>query len=105
MIAIVQFTCPDRAAAEAIARTLLEEHLIACANIIGPCRSIYRWEGVIEEADEVVMQLKTMSTYAPAAMARIAALHPYALPAIEHWPAETAPELAEWITASTEAVK
>jgi len=104
VIAIVQVTCPDAATAATIARALVEERLVACANIIGPCRSIYRWEGAVEEADEVVMQFKTAPAHVPATTARIAALHPYALPAIEHWPAETAPELAGWIAASIKQV-
>ncbi len=96
-IAIVSLTCPERAGAETIARTLLEQRLIACANIIGPCTSIYRWRDVIEQADEVMMQLKTVPARIPAVIERIAALHPYDLPAIEHWEAGAAPGLIAWI--------
>jgi len=104
VIAIGQVTCPDAGSAAPMARALVEERLVACANITGPCRSIYRWEGAVEEADEVVMQFKPAPAHVPATTARIAALHPYALPAIEHWPAETAPELAGWIAASIKQV-
>ena len=53
-IAIVQVTCPDAATAETIARTLLYERLITCANIFDKALSLYRWEGAIMQGDEVV---------------------------------------------------
>lgn len=95
-IAIVQVACPDLESAQAIARALLDEHLIACANIAA-CDSIYRWQGAIETADEVLMQVKTTSEAAPIVAKRIAALHPYELPAIERWAAETDEALGRWI--------
>jgi len=95
-IAIVQVTCPDRDTAESIARTLLAERLIACANILD-CRSVYRWQGAIEQGDEVAMQLKTLPARIDAVAARIAALHPYDLAAIEHWPATATPAVAAWV--------
>jgi len=98
-IAIVQVTCPDRDTAESIARTLLAERLVACANILD-CHSIYRWQDAIEQGDEVVMQLKTLPERVEAATARIAALHPYDLAAIEHWPAAASPAVVAWITAA-----
>ena len=95
-IAIVQVTCPDRETAESIAQTLLAERLIACANILD-CRSVYRWQGEIERGDEVAMQLKTLPARVAAVTARIAALHPYDLAAIEHWPAATTPAVSTLI--------
>ena len=47
--------------AERIGRTVVEERLAACINILGPCRSIYRWEGAIETVEEVPAILKTHS--------------------------------------------
>ncbi|WP_298674519.1 divalent-cation tolerance protein CutA [uncultured Sphingomonas sp.] len=102
-IAIVQVTCPDAATAETIARTLLYERLITCANIFDKALSLYRWEGAIMQGDEVVMQLKTAPIAIPAIRARIATLHPYDLPAIEHWQATVTEQLAAWIADGIEA--
>lgn len=103
-IAIVQVPCPDREAAETIARALLEERLIACANILGPCHSIYRWRGAVETADEVVMQIKTWPPNVGEVRRRIALLHPYDLPSIEHWIAGASPETAAWIASEIKQV-
>ena len=65
----------DRDEAERIAATLVEEQLAACANILGPCRSIYRWQGRVERAAEVPALLKTTAAAGPALLARIAELH------------------------------
>jgi periplasmic divalent cation tolerance protein len=75
-------TWPDEASAQAAARTLLEDKLIACANILGPSTSIYRWQGKVENATEIVVLFKTGSETANKARDRIAALHPYDEPAI-----------------------
>jgi len=76
--------------ARRIARTLIEERLAACANILGPCHSIYRWKGKVEEAAEVAVIFKTASAQAEAAVARIAELHSYDVPAVTVWPVEHA---------------
>jgi periplasmic divalent cation tolerance protein len=92
----------DGAEAERIARAAVEEHLAACANILGPCRSVYRWQGKIEEADEVAAIFKTSEAAAPRLVARIAALHSYEVPAITVWPiSETPAAYAAWVTAET----
>ena len=86
--------------AQRIARTALEERLAACANILGPCRSIYRWQGTIEEADEVAAIFKARADKAQALMARIAELHSYDVPAIAVWPIDDAwPAYVEWVKA------
>ena len=72
--------------AERIARTVVEERLAACANILGPCRSIYRWRGKVEEAGEVAALFKTSARQADSLIARIAALHSYEVPALVAWP-------------------
>ena len=83
-----------------IARALVEEKLAACANVLGPCRSIYRWRGAIEEADEVAAIFKARADKAEALVARIAELHSYDVPAIAVWPIESAwPAYAEWVAA------
>ena len=88
----------DAGEAERIARAAVEERLAACANILGPCRSIYRWQGKIEEADEVAAIFKTSAAAAARLVARIAALHSYEVPAITVWTIEEAPAAyALWV--------
>ena len=84
----VYSTFADIAEAERIGRQVVEEQLAACVNILGPCRSIYRWQGAVETADEVAAIFKTTSATADALIARIAALHSYDVPAIAVWPIE-----------------
>jgi periplasmic divalent cation tolerance protein len=92
----------DANEAERIARIVVEERLAACANILGPCRSIYRWQGKVEEADEVAAIFKTAEAAAPRLLARIAALHSYEVPAIAVWPISEAPAAyATWVAAET----
>jgi periplasmic divalent cation tolerance protein len=78
----------DLEEAERIGRTVVEERLAACINILGPVRSIYRWKGAIDTADEIAAILKTSQGSAAALMSRIAALHSYDLPCIVTWPVD-----------------
>lgn len=72
--------------ARRVARTLVEERLAACANILPPCHSIYRWQGRIEEAGEVAALFKTRADAAARLIARLAELHSYEVPAAVVWP-------------------
>lgn len=81
-VLLVYTTWPDAGTAEAAARTLVEEGLTACANILGPLRSVYRWDGKVETADEIAMLLKTSATKSAALTDRIVALHPYETPCV-----------------------
>ena len=87
--------------AKRIGRTVVEEWLAACANILGPCHSIYRWQGAIEEAGETAALFKTAADTAGALVARIAELHSYDVPAAVVWPiAEASPDYADWVEES-----
>lgn len=89
--------------ARRIARTVVEERLAACANLLGPCHSIYRWQGKVEEAQEVAAIFKTAAERAPALVARIAELHSYEVPAAVVWPILHAlPAYAAWVEAETQ---
>ncbi|WP_338504149.1 divalent-cation tolerance protein CutA [Sphingomonas kaistensis] len=88
----------DEAEARRIGRLVVEERLAACVNILGPCRSIYRWEGQIEEASEVPALFKTTAEGAARLVQRLALLHSYDVPAITVWPVERAIEsYAAWV--------
>ena len=87
--------------AERIGRTVVEEGLAACINVLGPCRSIYRWHGAIEAAEEAPAILKTTASGADALIARIAALHSYDVPCIVVWPiGKLLLGYAEWVEQS-----
>lgn len=84
--------------AERIGRQMIEERLAACVNILAPCRSIYRWQGAVETADEVPAILKSTLAQADALIARIAALHSYDVPCIAVWPiGKLHSDYADWV--------
>jgi periplasmic divalent cation tolerance protein len=91
----------DAEEAERIGRQMIEERLAACVNILGPCRSIYRWRGAVESADEVPALFKTSDHLAEALMTRIAGLHSYDVPCVTVWPIDKLlGSYAEWVDAS-----
>ena len=84
--------------ADRIGRTVVEERLAACINILGPVRSIYRWKGAIETSDEVAAIFKTTDERAGLLITRIAALHSYDVPCITAWPiAKILGAYADWV--------
>jgi periplasmic divalent cation tolerance protein len=92
----VTFASADEA--ERIGRTVIEERLAACINILGEAKSIYRWQGRIEEANEQAAILKTSASCAELLSKRIAELHSYANPAIVVWPIDAAPPAyVQWV--------
>ena len=81
-----------------IGRTVVEERLAACINILAPCTSLYWWDGAVTRSDETPALLKTASEQVNALIARIADLHSYDVPAITAWPVERVPSsFADWI--------
>jgi len=72
-------TSPDRDA-ERIARALLDEKLIACANLVAGVRSLYWWKGAVERSDETILVMKTTDELAGRAVERLKELHPYEVP-------------------------
>ena len=88
----------DRNEAERIAMTVVEERLAACANILPPIRSIYRWRGAVQSADEIAAIFKTTEQVSEALMARVASLHSYDVPCAVIWPIDKALKpYAEWV--------
>jgi periplasmic divalent cation tolerance protein len=77
---VVLMTAPDSATAQAWARTFVEERLAACVNLVPGLQSVYRWQGAVEEAQEVLLVAKTAADRCDALAARLEALHPYELP-------------------------
>jgi periplasmic divalent cation tolerance protein len=79
---IVLTTTPSREEAEKIAKTLLEEKLIACANIIGPAYSLFWWQGKIDTAQEHLILMKTRRDLFGKVSERVKTLHSYQVPEI-----------------------
>ena len=79
-VVVVLTTVPAGSKGEEIGRTLVEERLAACVNVLAPMTSIYRWRGAVERETEQQMIIKTTRGQVPALQSRLAALHPYELP-------------------------
>jgi periplasmic divalent cation tolerance protein len=77
---IVLTTAANPEEAENLARTLVEEQLAACATLIPAVRSIYRWQGKVEDSIETILLIKTGAEQLPALEARVHALHSYEAP-------------------------
>jgi len=103
-IVTVYATFADADEAGRIARAVVEERLAACANILAPCTSIYRWEGAMQEDREVPALFKTRADLAERLIARIGALHSYDVPAAVIWPiAGALGDYAAWVAAEARA--
>lgn len=81
-VRIVYVTAADEAEGARIARVLVGESLAACVNIVPGVRSVYRWEGAIEEAEEAMLAIKTTAGRLEALDRRVRELHSYDLPEV-----------------------
>ena len=86
-VRVALITAPDLETATGIARALVEERLVACVNLVPGVRSIYRWEGKVEDDAEVLLVVKTRADRAGSLVDRVAELHPYELPEVVMLPA------------------
>jgi periplasmic divalent cation tolerance protein len=77
---VVMVTFPADGDAEAFARTLVDERLAACVNVLPLMRSVYRWKGEVEAASERQLLIKTKAASVAALEERVKALHPYEMP-------------------------
>lgn len=99
--AVIWCPFPDIASARAAAETLLDEGLIACANMIDGMVSLFAWQGNRDEARETGLLLKTNKALLDRAIARLGALHPYEEPAILGWRADAwTPGTRAWLGAA-----
>ena len=98
---VVLVTAPSADAAASLARTLVEEGLAACGNVVPGIRSIYRWEGKVQDDAEALLVLKTERRLVEALKERLPALHPYQVPELLVLPVEggLGPYL-KWVEAS-----
>ena len=99
---LVLTNLPDGESARALADHVVAARLAACVNILAPCRSVYRWQGNIEHAEEVPLLIKTSAERYPALEAAIRSRHPHELPEIVAVPiAYGLPGYLAWIAAET----
>ncbi len=99
---LIRINCPDDATATAIARAAVDARLAACANIEPPIRSVYRWDGRIEEGGEVPLLLKTQGHHFDAVAALVADHHPDDVPAILALPVDrTTDAFGAWLSEET----
>jgi periplasmic divalent cation tolerance protein len=84
-VVVLLCTVPP-AQADAVVEPLLQEQLVACVNLVGPIRSRYRWQGAVEEGEEMLLILKTCRQLLPALQARLLQLHPYQVPELLELP-------------------
>jgi periplasmic divalent cation tolerance protein len=95
---VITTTSGDHTVAEQIAADLVDRRLVACAQIIGPIKSIYRWEGTVEFTEEVMLQLKTTTAHVEAVKETIDRLHPYDVPEVIVMPITDGSELyLKWL--------
>jgi len=98
---VVLVTAPSAEKAAELARTVVEERLAACGNVVPGVRSIYRWEGKVQEDAEVLLILKTQRRRFGELRDRILALHPYAVPEVLALPVEAGSDAyLDWIAQS-----
>ncbi len=99
---IVFVTAKDADEAERIARGLLERKLAACCNIVKDVRSLYWWQGKVEDSPEVLLVIKTRQELFKRLAAEVKALHSYSVPEVVLLPiTEGNEDYLRWIDDST----
>ncbi len=79
-VTVLYTTWPDAETAEAFGRAAVQARLAACANILAPMRSIYRWQGAVESASEILLIIKTSQDKLAELETTLHRLHSYELP-------------------------
>ena len=79
-IKLVLVTCPDTETAEKISKEIVSKKLAACSNIVPGIKSVYEWEGKLEESSEILMLIKTQASCVESLEKEILNLHPYDTP-------------------------
>ena len=97
-VVVILVTGPDHATLAHIGRTLLNECLVACVNIVEGVTSIYRWHGEVREEAEVLGILKTTEPRLERVKGRIGELHPYDVPEVLVLPvSDGSAEYLDWV--------
>ncbi len=103
---MVVMTTANREEAVKIVRQLLQERLIACANIVGPVSSLFWWKEKIEEAEEILVFMKSREELFEELSEKVRTLHSYEVPEVLALPiVKGSPSYLEWFDASLKPVK
>lgn len=98
----IWINCPDRPVADGIARAAVDARLAACANVFPGVSSVYRWQGEVEQAEEVPLLLKCRAADFERVSALVRSLHPYQVPSIVAAPlAAVDATYGEWLRTQT----
>ena len=103
-VLLVLCSHPDPTAAEALATALVEQRLAACVNVLPGARSVYRWEGKVERAQETLLLIKTTTDRLDALKEHIVMAHPHAVPEVLALDvASGLDRYLDWVRSETEA--
>jgi periplasmic divalent cation tolerance protein len=101
-VVLILTTLPNADAAATLAQQAIDARLAACVTELGAVRSRFRWEGVIEVAEEIQLLFKTSLAQSVELTRFIEANHPYDTPELLSWQADASPAYGQWITAETQ---
>src|SRR5262245_17735307 len=97
-VLLIMSTFPDVQTAQRVVRQIVEERLAACANILPPVKSIYRWQGKVEESEESLVLIKTTVDRFAAVQTALRRLHPYEVPEVIALPIDRGlPDYLRWV--------
>ena len=103
---MVYITVATRTEAERLGRTLLQERLVACINLVGPISSRYWWQGKVESVREMLVVAKTRAGLAQAVIQRIKAIHSYKVPCVVTIPLHAGnPDFMRWVAQETRSAQ
>ncbi|MFN3325727.1 MAG: divalent-cation tolerance protein CutA [Bryobacteraceae bacterium] len=95
---VVLTACETAEQAESVASHLVESRLAACVNVSSPVKSIYRWQGKVESADEWLLTIKTRRALFPRVQEAIRKIHSYQTPEVIALPiVDGSDDYLEWI--------
>lgn len=102
---LVLTTVPSREVGEGMVRELIEERLIACANLVPELISIFRWQSEIQKETEILILMKTSHSNVPRLYERVSELHPYEVPELLTLSVESASNAyRRWVLSETNEV-
>lgn len=103
---VALMTVPDVEVGERLVRTLVEEGVVACGNIVPGLTSIYRWKGAVERDAEALVILKLVEEAVPRLLTRAPELHPYEVPEVLVLPVIAGHDpYLDWLAESTTSVR
>lgn len=101
-LSLVYITAPDVEAARKLARTLVDERLAACVNVLGPVESTYRWKGNVESGQEIALIAKTKQSLVEALVCKVREIHSYEVPCVISLPIFGGnPDFLDWVRSET----